>query len=182
MVGHLLPISRYQPSSDVTTISVDVMSVTGATATGVKDETSVFYDSEILAIVHRVKAASSGLVETTLWGWQGRRSQVGERERRKLKDMARHYGTNLYLVHQGCEPTELVHALRGRLATRQVRTGNVYDDAIWLMILRYLKGIRSYWSAENTTMHQVRLMDGKVFIDEHDLVSDDHCRKDVFAR
>ena len=50
------------------------------------------------------------------------------------------------------------------------------------MILRYLKGTRSYWSAENTTMHQVRLMDGKVFIDEHDLVSDNHCRKDVFAR
>lgn len=158
------------------------MSVTGATATGVKGDTSVFYDSEILAIVYRAKVTSSGLVETTLWGWQGRRSQVGEREQRKLKDMARHYGTNLYPVHQGCEPTELVHALGGRVAIRQVRFGNVYDDVIWLMILRYLKGIRSYWSAENTTMHQVRLMDGKVFIDEYDLVSDNHCRKDVFAR
>lgn len=182
MFGHLSPVSGYQPSSDVTTVSIDVMSVTGATATSVKGDTSVFYDSEILAVVHRAKATSSGLVETTLWAWRGRRSQVGEREQRKLKDMARHYGTELYLVHQGCEPTELVHALGGRLATRQVRSRNVYDVAVWLMIRRYRKGIRSYWSAENTTMHQVRLMDGKVFIDQHDLVSDNHCREDVFTR
>ncbi|KAI0297169.1 hypothetical protein BC826DRAFT_1090943 [Russula brevipes] len=110
---------------------------------------SIFYDSEVLAIVHRVKAKPSGLVETMLWGWQGRRSQIGEREQRKLKDMARHYGTKLYLAHQGCEPPELVHALGGQLATRQ--------------------GTRSYWSAENTTMHQVRLMHGNILIDEHDL-------------
>jgi hypothetical protein len=31
--------------------------------------------------------------------------------------------------------------------------------------------MRSYWSAENTTMHQVRLMHGNILIDEHDLVS-----------
>ncbi|KAF8502308.1 hypothetical protein F5888DRAFT_1792902 [Russula emetica] len=122
------------------------MSVTGAAATGLKNDTDVFYDSEILAIVRRVKLKSSGLVETTLWGWQGRRSQIGEREQRKLKDMARHYGTKLFPVQQGCEPPELVHALGGRLATRQ--------------------GTRSYWSAENTTMHQVRLVHGNVFIDE----------------
>jgi hypothetical protein len=158
------------------------MSVTGATATSVKGDRSVFYNEEILAIVHRAKVASSGLVETTLWAWQGRRSEVGEREERKLKDMARHYGTKLYLVHQGCEPTKLVHALGGRLAIRQVRSGNVYDDVVWLMIRRDLKGSRSHWSAENTTMHQVRLMDGKRFIDEHDLVSDNHCREDGFAR
>lgn len=124
------PVSAYQPSADVTTISIDIMSVTGATATGVKGDTDVFYDSEILAIVHRAKA-KSGLVETTLWGWQGRRSQIGEREQRKLKDMARHYGTKLCPVHQGCEPAELVHALGGRLAIRQVR--NAHDGVIWLM-------------------------------------------------
>jgi len=157
------------------------MLVTGATATGVKGETNVFYDSEILAIVHRAKATSSGLVETTLWGWQGRCSQIGEREQRKLKDMARHYGTKLYPVHQGCEPTELVHALGGRLAIRQVKLRNVYDKPIQLTIWRLLKGKRSYWSADNTTMHQVRFMDGKIFIDEHDFVSDSHCRKNVFA-
>ncbi|KAN0105279.1 hypothetical protein V8E52_011193 [Russula decolorans] len=142
----LLPSSVYQPNTDFTTISVDVMSVTGAAATSLKNDTDVFYDSEILAIVRRVKLKSSGLVETSLWGWQGRRSQIGEREQRKLKDMGRHYGTKLFPVQQGCEPPELVHALGGRLATRQ--------------------GARSYWSAENTTMHRVRLVHGNVFIDE----------------
>jgi len=111
----------YQPNTDLATISVDVMSVTGAAATGLKNDTNVFYDSEILAIVRRVKLKSSGLVETTLWGWQGRRSQIGEREQRKLKDMARHYGTKLFPVQQGCEPPELVYVLGGQLATRQVR-------------------------------------------------------------
>jgi hypothetical protein len=110
------------------------MSVTGAAATGLKDDTNVFYDSEVLAIVLRVKLKSSGLVETTLWGWQGRRSQIGKREQRKLKDMARHYGTRLCPVQQGCEPPELVHALGGRLAIRQVRPKPVYDDVFRFMI------------------------------------------------
>jgi hypothetical protein len=111
------------------------MSVTGAAATGLKDDTNVFYDSEVLAIVLRVKMKSSGLVETTLWGWQGRRSQIGEREQRKLRDMARHYGTRLRPVQQGCEPPELVRALGGRLATRQVRLKNVYDGCLSVYVL-----------------------------------------------
>ncbi len=96
------------------------MLVTGATATSVKSEIGIFYDSEVLAIVHRFKTKTIGLVETSLWSWQGRRSQIGEREERKLKDMARHYGTKLRSVRQSCEPRELVHALGGRLAIRQV--------------------------------------------------------------
>lgn len=111
----------YRPSSQVTSISVEVMSVAGATATGVKRDANVFYERELLAIVHRCKAKSTGLVETTLWSWEGRRrGQVGEREERKLKDMARHYGTKLCAVRQGCEPPELVHALGGQLVSRQV--------------------------------------------------------------
>ena len=110
------------------------MSVTGAAASSLKNDTDVFYDSEILAIVRRVKSKSSGLVETILWGWQGRRSQIGEREQRKLKDMARHYGTKLLPVQHGCEPPELVHALGGRLATRQVRLKNGYVHALCVLI------------------------------------------------
>jgi hypothetical protein len=130
----LLPSSVYQQNTDFTTISVDVMSVAGAAATNLKNDPDVFYDSEILAIVRRIKLKSSGLVETTLWDWQGRRSQIGERERRKLKDMARHYGTKLFPVQQGCEPPELVHALGGRLATRQVRLKTVHDHAFCVLI------------------------------------------------
>ena len=113
---------EYRPSPEkVTSISVDVMSVRGATSAGVKgSDMNVFYDSELMAIVHRYKTKSTGLVETTLWSWQGRRSPMGEREERKLTDMARHYGTKLCAVRQGCEPPELVHALGGQLATRQV--------------------------------------------------------------
>jgi len=131
---HFSTPSVYQPNTDFTTISVDIMSVTGATATSLKNDTNVFYDSEILAIVRRVKLKSSGLVETTLWGWQGRRSQIGEREQRKLKDMARHYGTKLFPVQQDCEPPELVQALGGWLATRQVRLEYVYDHAFCVLI------------------------------------------------
>ncbi|KAH8990623.1 hypothetical protein EDB92DRAFT_1864927 [Lactarius akahatsu] len=147
--GFFAPPVEYLPCLDTASISVDVMSVTGATAIGVKGDTGVFYDSEVLAIVHRFKTKTTGLVETSLWSWQGRRSQIGEREERKLRDMARHYGTKLCPVRQSCEPAELVHALGGRLAIRQ--------------------GTRSHWSAENTTMHQVRWILGNVLIDEHDL-------------
>lgn len=115
------------------------MSVTGATAIAVKGETSVFYDSESLAIVHRYKTKTTGLVETSLWSWQGRRSQIGEREERKLGDMARHYGTKLCFVRQCCEPPELVHALGGRLAIRQVRVlggRQVPSMYRWLVLLR----------------------------------------------
>lgn len=147
--GFFFPPTEYLPCLGTSGISVEVMSVTGATATGVKDDTGVFYDSEVLAIVYRFKTKATGLVETLLWSWQGWRSQIGEREERKLRDMARHYGTKLCPVRQSCEPPELVHALGGRLAIRQ--------------------GTRSHWSAENTTMHQVRWMQGNVLIDEHDL-------------
>ena len=119
--GIFVPPIEYMPCSDTASISVDVMSVTGAAAIDVKGEIGVFYDSEILAIVHRFKTKSTGLVETSLWSWRGRRSQIGEREERKLRDLARHYGTKLCHVRQSCEPPELVHALGGRLAIRQVR-------------------------------------------------------------
>ncbi|KAH9061391.1 hypothetical protein EDB87DRAFT_1611575 [Lactarius vividus] len=147
--GFFAPPIVCLPCLDTASISVDVMSVTGTVAIGVKGDTGVFYDSEVLAIVHRFKTKTTGLVETSLWSWQGRRSQISEREERKLRDMARHYGTRLCPVRQSCEPPELVHALGGRLAIRQ--------------------GTRSHWSAENTTMHQVRWMQGNVLIDEHDL-------------
>jgi hypothetical protein len=115
------------------------MSVTGATTIGVKGETGVFYDSEVLAIVHRFKTKTTGLVETSLWSWRGRRSQIGEREERKLRDMARHYGTKLCFVRQSCEPADLIHTLGGRLVIRQVRVSGgrqVPSTHRWLVFLR----------------------------------------------
>lgn len=146
------------------------MSVTGATAIGVNGETGVFYDSEILAVVHRFKTKATGLVETSLWSWQGRRSQIGEREERKLRDMARHYGTKLCFVRQSCEPPE-AGARAWRTACYPAGKSLRWSSgAFHVQTAGASQGTRSHWSAENTTMHQVRCMQGNVLIDEHDLV------------
>ncbi|ETW80802.1 hypothetical protein HETIRDRAFT_476500 [Heterobasidion irregulare TC 32-1] len=153
LLTYRLPV--YTADASIHSISVDVMSITGTTATVLKDDTHIFYESEVLAVVHRYKTKSSGLVGTTVWGWRGKRSQLGEREDRKLKDLARHYGTSVVFVPQHCEPLELVHVLGGQLAIRQ--------------------GSRSHWTAENTTMHLIRSHRDVIFIDEHDLSVSNLC-------
>jgi hypothetical protein len=80
------------------TISVDVMTITGTTATAVSREPNVFYDTEVLAIIHRSKSKSSGLVATTVWGWRGKKCHFGEREERKLQDLSKRYGTSIVCV------------------------------------------------------------------------------------
>ncbi|KAI0769641.1 hypothetical protein BD413DRAFT_477512 [Trametes elegans] len=143
------PRPAYAPNPDLTTISVDVLSIAGSTASAVSKDASVFYDGEFLAVVHRAKARSSGLVQSKVWGWRGRHAQVGERETQKLQELARRYGTSPVIVLQSREPAEFVHVLGGQLATRQ--------------------GTRTHWSAENTAMHVVRSHYGQIFIDELDL-------------
>ena len=59
------------------------MGSNGTTVTQDSDET-IFYDRETLAIIHRCKSASSGLVDTFVWGWLGKHSQFGEVEEKKL--------------------------------------------------------------------------------------------------
>lgn len=89
------PRPSFSPDPDTQTISVDVLAVVGNTASPVSRDTHVFYDSEILAIIHRFKAQSSGLVSTHVWAWHGARCQIGEREERKLQELAKRYGTAL---------------------------------------------------------------------------------------
>jgi len=89
------------------------------------------------------------LATTAVWVWRGKRSQVGEREERKLQELAKRYGAIPENVRQQSEPPELVHLLGGQLAIRQ--------------------GTRAHWSSENTAMHLVRSYRGAVFLDEHDL-------------
>lgn len=81
--------------ANVQTISVDVMAITGNTASAISRDTNVFYDTELLAIIHRSKSKSSGLVSTSVWNWQGRQCQLGEREQRKLQELAKRYGSTL---------------------------------------------------------------------------------------
>ncbi|KAH9945670.1 hypothetical protein B0H21DRAFT_860691 [Amylocystis lapponica] len=138
------------PHADTQTISIDVMSIIGNTATAVKGDTHVFYDNEVLAIIYRAKAVSSGLVSTQVWGWRGKRCTLGEREERKLQDLARRYNTTLVTVNQYCESPDFVAMLGGLFVTRQ--------------------GTRTHWSSENTAMHLVRCVDSVIFIDELELL------------
>lgn len=78
---------------DARTISVEVISIVGSCGTTVTKDTGVFYESEVLAVIHRFKVASSGLVDTYVWGWLGRKSQFAEAEEKKLHELARRYGT-----------------------------------------------------------------------------------------
>ncbi|RDB25209.1 Gelsolin [Hypsizygus marmoreus] len=133
----------------ITTISVDVMAITGTTATAIKQKQAIFYDTEILAIIYRSKSQSSGLVSTAVWGWEGKRATLGEREQRKLQDLAKRYSTIANIVHQNSEPLQLVHVLGGVLAIRQ--------------------GSRTHWTPENTAMHLVRSQGGVILVDEKDL-------------
>ncbi|CDO74347.1 hypothetical protein BN946_scf184645.g3 [Trametes cinnabarina] len=139
----------YTPDPDLTTVSVDVLAIVGNTASPISKDANVFYDGELLAVVHRAKARSSGLVQTKVWGWQGRRSHIGDRETQKLQELARRYGTSAVLVQQGREPLEFIFVLGGQLATRQ--------------------GTRTHWSPENTAMHVVRSLYNLIFVDELDL-------------
>ncbi|KAL5524000.1 hypothetical protein ACEPAG_8173 [Sanghuangporus baumii] len=142
----------FVPDPDQHTVSVEVLDVAGGSSMEITkgpDNVYVFYEAEVLAIVHRAKSRSSGLVATKVWAWIGRKAGVGEREEKKLQELAKRYGTVLLRCDQCAEPQELVNVLGGILVIRQ--------------------GQRSLWSAENTTMHVVRSSAGVILIDEVDL-------------
>lgn len=147
--------SKFLPSPYETTISIDVMRIVKSTAASISKDINIFYDTEVLAIIHRSKSKSSGLVSTKVWSWQGKRSQCGEMEECKLQELAKRYGTTLEAVHQYQEPSELVQLLGGTFTIRQ--------------------GIRTHWSSENTAMHSVRMYNGLIFIEEHDLSATNMC-------
>jgi hypothetical protein len=82
----------------VTTVSVDVLSIVGSASNAINSDTSVFYDTEILAVILRAKVKSSGLVDTKVWGWIGKDAKVGPKEEKVLTDLAKRYGTKLVSV------------------------------------------------------------------------------------
>lgn len=86
---------KFMPNPYESTISTDVMRIAKSTANSISKDTHVFYDTEVLAIIQRSKSISSGLVSTKVWSWQGKRSQYGEKEERKLQELAQRYGTIL---------------------------------------------------------------------------------------
>lgn len=90
----LRPATPISPiPADAKPISVEVISIVGSNGTTVTQDETVFYDRETLAVIHRCKSASSGLVDTFVWGWLGKHSQFGEVEEKKLHELGRRYGT-----------------------------------------------------------------------------------------
>ncbi|KAH7915180.1 hypothetical protein BJ138DRAFT_1142208 [Hygrophoropsis aurantiaca] len=143
------------PDIDLRPVSTEVLAVTGTNALPVQRDSNVFYDSEVLTVIHRAKSRETGLVVTKVWCWRGNQCHFGEREEKKVHELARRYGTTLDIVHQYCEPPELVHILGGQLAIRQ--------------------GSRAHWSSENTAMHIIRSCNGHVVIDEVELAIKNLC-------
>jgi len=76
-------------------VSVDVLYIVGSASSVINSDTSVFYDTEILAIIQRAKVKSSGLVDTKVWGWIGREAKVDPKEEKTLADLAKRYGAKL---------------------------------------------------------------------------------------
>ena len=88
-------LNVFMPVSDTTKVSVEVITITGTTTSSISRDMHIFYDSDVLAVVYRSKSKATGLVSTQVWGWLGQRSLVGEREERKLEELAKRYGTAL---------------------------------------------------------------------------------------
>ncbi|KAJ3989957.1 hypothetical protein F5890DRAFT_977989 [Lentinula detonsa] len=140
---------RSKSNADLATVSVEVMVISGNNATVLSRETNVFHDAEVLAIVHRSKSKSSGLVSTVVWGWFGKNCAASDLEQRKLEELSKRYGTTVITVEQYAEPLDMLRVLGNCLVVRQ--------------------GKREHWSADNTAMHVVRSRRGIVFIDELEL-------------
>lgn len=78
---------------DTQTVSVEILALTGTTATPLTRSLDIFYETEILVVIHRTKSKSSGLASTSVWCWLGRKNMLGDREERKLQELAKRYGT-----------------------------------------------------------------------------------------
>ncbi|KAF9066151.1 hypothetical protein BDP27DRAFT_1331038 [Rhodocollybia butyracea] len=145
-------LKSHLPSSsrtDLITVSVEVITIFGNSATILSRDIDVFYDEEVLAIVHRSKSKTSGLVSTTVHAWFGKNSKVGEIEQGKLEELSKRYRTPLITVNQYAEPLDMLWILGNKLAVRQ--------------------GKRTHWSPDNTAMHVVRSKWDTIFIDEIEL-------------
>lgn len=102
-VGALLkaehPTAEFVSDSDLRTVSVEIMSVVHTSVVPVQRDTGIFYDGEVLVIVHRAKSRESGLVATKVWCWKGKKCHFGEKEEKKVAELARRYGTSAVRIY-----------------------------------------------------------------------------------
>ncbi|CAE6417133.1 unnamed protein product [Rhizoctonia solani] len=136
-------------------ISTDVFNLSNGQAIAVPSYPCLVYESELVAIVQRVRNEANGLVLSKVWGWYGKKAQPGPREEGKLAELAKQYGTSVIPSFQGDESQELVDAVGGQWIIRQ--------------------GSRAHWTPENTTMHCTRQLGDACFTDEVDFHASNLC-------
>ena len=83
----------FSPDLNFQTVSVEVFVISGYTTTAVTREPNVFYDSEVVAVIHRAKGKTGQLVSNKVWVWRGINVNFGEREEHKAKELAERFGT-----------------------------------------------------------------------------------------
>lgn len=89
----ILKETPFVPDSLSQTISVDILVISGDTSTAVTEEPNVFYETDVVGIIHRSKEEAGELVSNRVWIWRGRNAIFGEKEERKARDLAERYGT-----------------------------------------------------------------------------------------
>ncbi|KAL7415297.1 hypothetical protein BDY24DRAFT_338365, partial [Mrakia frigida] len=110
----------------------------------------IFYESELLAVVHRSKSKETGLVSSKVWAWVGRKVEFGGKRWKKMEEIAKRLSVGVVSVKQGEEIEELMGVLGGTLVIRQ--------------------GERDHFSSDNTSLYTVQQRQGSFFVDEVDLL------------
>ena len=117
--GQLSPSPQSSKPPQGTPISLEVFNITESNSTLIpQTQQSIFYDTEFLIIVQRIKF--NGLARMKLWNWKGLNSQFGNQEFLKVKEMSKRYQSEVEEVLQGEETLELVKAMGSKLILRRV--------------------------------------------------------------
>ncbi|KAH8926932.1 hypothetical protein BT69DRAFT_1294437 [Atractiella rhizophila] len=138
-------LRRPLPSTDYgTTISTESFAISASTSVPVPHDPATFYESELIAIVHRYKKDT--LANTRVFSWQGLRWHDDGKAKKRLGELAARYRATIIPVLQGRESAELLQIIGGRLITRN--------------------GDRDHFDPLNSGMYCVRAHLGGVVIDE----------------
>jgi hypothetical protein len=107
-------------------ISTDVFNLSNGQATAVPSYPCLVYESELVAVVQRVRNETNGLVLNRVWGWYGKKAQVGPREEGKLAELAKQYGTSVVCTkHYSKENRRLKETGRSR-PSKEMRAKNLW--------------------------------------------------------
>lgn len=112
-------------------VSTDIFSITSDSSDPIDLTDGTFYEAELLAIVHRTKAA--GLATTKVFVWRGREAVVDAACMERVEKLAQQYGTAAFEIRQGHETRELMGIVGGELVIRQVCRRSL--ALLWLLLM-----------------------------------------------